>query len=66
MILKVEFKPPTPLYLCDPEKNTECKKTSCLYGNGKYNVCDATTKKEFAKLNENDEPILAPPTLLDL
>lgn len=63
---KFEFKPPNTLYLCDPNKNTECKKTSCLYGDGKYQQCDATTKKEFAKLDENGEPILAPPTLFDL
>ena len=29
------------LYLCDPEKNTECEKTHCQY------LCKHTTKKEY-------------------
>ena len=33
------------LYLCDPQKNTECPKTICQMPNG----CFLTTKKEFAK-----------------
>lgn len=31
------------LYLCDPEKNTECKKTSCQV------LCKHTTNKAFEK-----------------
>mgnify|MGYP004652319963 CR=1 FL=1 len=44
-----------PLYLCDPQKNTECKKTSCqmLYG------CFFTKKKAFAVTDENENPIIA-------
>lgn len=34
---------PDKLYLCDPEKNTDCKKTGC-YLNGGY--CYMTTKEE--------------------
>ena len=31
------------LYLCDPEKNTECKKSGC------QTLCKHTLNKEFAK-----------------
>lgn len=49
------------LYLCDPNKNVECRKTSCKYDtNAKWHECDCTTKKEFAMLDEHDEPIKAP------
>ncbi|MBP3798022.1 MAG: hypothetical protein J6I46_09660 [Ruminococcus sp.] len=49
-----------PLYLCDHAKNTECPKTSCKYDpNAKFGECTNTTKKEFAKLDENGEPIVA-------
>lgn len=34
------------LYLCDPRKNRECKKTACAYGDGVERWCFATTKKE--------------------
>lgn len=36
------------LYLCDPEKNTECKKSGC------QNPCRYTTKVEFAKGGNED------------
>lgn len=45
-----------PLYYCDPDKHTECVKTSCLYGNGKYRHCDATSHREYAEFDENGEP----------
>lgn len=49
-----------PLYLCDHTKNTECPKTSCMFDpNAKFGECTNTTKKEFAKLDENGEPIVA-------
>ena len=35
------------LYRCDPEKNTECKKTSCFLNGG---PCKFTTKEEFKML----------------
>jgi len=31
-------------YVCDPEKNTECKKSNCAHRGGE---CYFTTKKEF-------------------
>lgn len=46
------------LYVCDPEKNTECKKTSCMI-NEWGGLCALTTKREFAKTDENGEPITA-------
>lgn len=36
------------LYICDPNKNTECSKTSCYINGG---PCFHTTKKEYS--NEN-------------
>lgn len=49
-----------PLYACDYVKNTECPKTSCMFDpNAKYRGCTNTSKKEFAKLDENGEPIVA-------
>ena len=52
--------PKFPLYMCDHTKNTKCHKTSCKYNpNAKSRECTNTTKKEFAKLDENGEPIVA-------
>lgn len=36
------------LYICDPHKNTECKKTECSYLGKGY--CYQTTNKDFSKL----------------
>ena len=48
------------LYVCDPMKNTECKKTACVH---RQDVpawfCELTDKKEFAVLDEHGEPIEA-------
>lgn len=45
-----------PLYPCDPEKNTPCRKTMCHINGG---PCNSTLKKEYAKeltpLNKLDE-----------
>lgn len=46
------------LYVCDPEKNTECKKTSCS-AKDVLLPCSLTTKAEFAKTDENGQPIAA-------
>lgn len=35
------------LYICDPHKNTECKKTECSYLGKGY--CYQTTNKDFSK-----------------
>lgn len=52
--------PKFPLYMCDHTKNTECPKTSCKYNpDAKFGECTNTAKKEFARLDENGEPIVA-------
>lgn len=40
-------------YICEPEKNTECKKTFC------QEFCKATAFEEYAKRDENGAPIVA-------
>lgn len=40
------------LYLCDPQKNTECPKTICQIPHG----CFFTAKKQFAVTDENGKP----------
>ena len=52
--------PKFPIYMCDHTKNTECPKTSCKYNpDAKFGECTNTAKKEFARLDENGEPIVA-------
>lgn len=52
--------PKFPLYMCDHTKNTECPKKSCKYNpDAKFGECTNTAKKEFARLDENGEPIVA-------
>ena len=37
------------LYYCDPDKNTACGKTICIYNAGaERRTCYATTHKEFS------------------
>lgn len=60
--------PKLTLYMCDHTKNTECPKTSCKYNPyvyAKFRECTTTLKKEFAKLDENGEPIVAYATMLE-
>lgn len=40
-------------YICEPEKNTECRKTLC------QEFCKATAFEEYAKRDENGAPIVA-------
>lgn len=48
------------LYLCDPEKNTECRKTSCVHKPVAVGpLCRTTKHPEFAKLDEDGDPIRA-------
>lgn len=42
------------LYLCDPQKNTECPKGNCQIPDG----CFLTIKKEFAITDKNGKPII--------
>ena len=48
------------LYWCDPEKNTECRKTGCRYvlRPCEGGVCEATFQQAFARLDENGEPMI--------
>ena len=43
------------LYECDPEKNTQCRKISCTI----HKVCYCTRDPEYAKKDENGDPIVA-------
>ena len=47
------------LYLCAPQKNTECQKEICQIPNGGFLGRFLTTKKEFAVTDENANPIIA-------
>ena len=41
------------LYRCDPDRNTECRKTMCFRHGGFCGmVCRATTKPEYAARDE--------------
>ena len=48
------------LYWCDPEKNTECRKTGCRYvlRPCEGGACDATFIRAFARLDEKGEPMI--------
>lgn len=49
------------LYLCDPEKNTDCPKTHCAYHwPHSWPSCIATIYSDRAKTDENGEPIPEP------
>lgn len=49
------------IYLCDPDKNKECKKTGCLFGFGKDGYCTSTYNKKYAVIDpHNGRPILLP------
>ena len=52
----------TTYYKCDPEKNTECRKTGCALvqkRGRKSGECRATSKPECAVLNEEGRPVVA-------
>lgn len=48
------------MYLCDPDKNYKCPKTSCyIYGElPKLNSCRCTKYAEFAQTYEDGSPIV--------
>lgn len=48
------------LYWCDPEKNTECRKSSCKYllTPGEGGVCEATFRRAFARTDGNGVPMV--------
>ena len=39
-------------YICDPEKNTECRKRHCWLNGG---LCKITTKYEYATNDEQEK-----------
>ena len=43
------------IYLCDPEKNTECKKTACYINDG---PCKCTMNPAYALTDLNGDPII--------
>lgn len=48
-------------YLCDPNKNTECKKQSCKYNAAaEYPICERTANPAYAVLDEASQPMEAP------
>ena len=50
------------LYVCDPLKNTECKKRMCVHNKKAiYWGCSNTKNPAFAVLDENGEPMRAEP-----
>lgn len=49
------------LYLCNPEKHTECSKTGCVHNPyASHPFCRSTKHPEFAKLDEHGMPIKLP------
>ena len=53
----------TTFYVCDPEKNKECKKTGCAHvtrrGKKTAGDCRATSNPEYAALDGEGKPIVA-------
>jgi hypothetical protein len=59
-MMQTEEKPT--LYICDPQKNTECKKLVCVHNpDAIYRACAKTKNPAFAVLDENGEPMRAGP-----
>lgn len=50
----MHYEKPKILYVCNPDKNVKCDKTSCYINGGE---CRLTAKEEFAKANESGIPI---------
>lgn len=54
------------MYLCDPEKNTKCTKTHCIYNpDAKWRRCDMTSDKEYARLDLKGQPCIVPEDVLE-
>ena len=51
------------LYVCDPEKNVECRKMSCCYllSLAEGGVCSATFHREYAKEYHDGTPMIYKP-----
>lgn len=51
------------LYLCDPDKNTECAMSNCIHRARKEDswfTCDATFNPKYAQVDEDGKPIVSP------
>ena len=48
------YNPNEKLYLCDPQKNRDCKKTSCFIN---YGPCKFTKDKKYAVTDENGKAL---------
>jgi hypothetical protein len=47
-------------YLCDPAKNFECRKSSCVHNTeSEIRKCDRTSHIQYAMLDEKGKPIIA-------
>jgi len=47
-------------YLCDPIKNVECRKRSCVHNtDSEFQLCDRTCYTLFAVLDGEGNPIIA-------
>lgn len=51
-----EIKDKKPLYICDPEKHPDCPKQACHINGGS---CKLTVYRDYAKTDENGQPIEA-------
>ena len=51
------------MYYCDPEKNTECRKTACAHclTITEGGVCFITMKRECARTDANGVPVIYDP-----
>ena len=46
------------LYVCDPDRNAECRKTGC-HKYGQYSNCRLTLNPAYAVRDANGEPVVA-------
>lgn len=48
------------LYICDPEKNTECPKVGCCYllSKAEGGICSTTFRREYAREYHDGEPMV--------
>ena len=47
-------------YICDPDKNTECRKTRCHNSqDDPQGWCDATSNPAYAKTGSDGRPLVA-------
>ena len=53
-LAEYENKEETTVYMCDPDKNTECPKTYCYRNNGE---CECTMCAEYAVKDRRGKPI---------